>query len=188
MQIKGWETSITAFQHDKGLRMDAEAGALLDNKFVIAGMKYLGLKNPILREKHDYNPDGSVYWYHYIITDESNELLDNMNSDKFCHISVDYLEPEKTSSYQDSSISFQKIEPEEIAMGETVSYEDALEYVQEKYADEEILDITAEVYYESHLDDYKYIPCYRFVVETADEKAVDNAAKNIVYIPMTEIE
>lgn len=184
----GREYGVHIYTKEFDIRRDAESGDLLSNDLILAALEYTGIKQPQVRRTAEYKGGGKAAGNIYTITEQSESVLENMQSNRFRHISVSFDAKDKKNG-DTVRIVIEKNEPQEAESCETVSYKDALSYIQQKYSDKEVTKIRAEARYERTAAKGYFVPCYKFYVEFQDEangKKEQNTEYDVTYLLMAK--
>lgn len=184
LEAWGREYGIHVYTKEYGVREDAENGNLLNNELILAALEYTGIRQPQVRRNQEYKGNGKAQGGSiYIITEQSEDLLESMRSVRFKSISVG-LDTQGKKNRDTVRVVIEKNEPEEMETCETVSYEQALQYVREKYADKNVSAIRAEACYERKAAKGYFVPCYKFYVEYEQDKGA--GGYDVTYILMAK--
>ena len=155
-------------------------GSLLEDEVIAAGLQYLGIEDPLIKENHSYAEDGSVSVYEYKITQRSDDISESMADNRFRFIEIN-----KYASSDTTTISIKKIDPEEASVETVVSYDDVLSYIKEKYPEAEEGQITTEVYYDATIEEGYFMPYYKVYIPQNSDTAPEGIVNvHTVYISM----
>lgn len=188
LEAWGREYGVHIYTKEYNVRRDAENDDLLNNEMILAALEYTGIKQPQVSRTVEYKGGGRAAGNVYTITGQSESVLESMLSNRFRYISVSF-DAKDGKNGDTARIVIEKSEPQEAESCETVSFKDALSYIQRKYSDKEVTKIQAETRYERTAAKGYFVPCYKFYVEfqseTNGEKG-QNAEYDVTYLLMAK--
>lgn len=188
MEAWGREYGLHIYTKDYNVRGDAESGELFQNELIQAALDYTGIRQPQLRRVTQYKGGGKASGSVYIITEQSEAVLEGMQAGRFRYISVG-IDTQDKKNRDTVRIVIEKNEPQETGTYETVAYQEALQYVQQKYAGKNVTEIRAEACYERKAAKGYFVPCYKFYVEyseNSDGKNGEADGSDVTYILMVK--
>jgi len=176
-------SGLSMITDEYNIVQDVTGGSLKENEFVKAAMEYLNIKNPQVASVIECNAEGDIYEYQYTITENTDDFFTNILNNSFSYIKVTY-HPESTEVLL--QICKRGI-PEKYGDFRIISYDMALKYLQDNYANIDASKTKAEIYYSATIQPGYYIPCYKFYLEETSVK-YDVPRYTVVHIPMVDKE
>ena len=165
-------SDVSIITKEYGIVDDMINGTLLNNNLIQAALAYLNIENPQIAPFWEYGGDG----YNYKITEATGDLMESILGNSFLHVIAVY-HPDADGAL----IKIIKADISELASNdEVVPYEEAREYIQDKYG---VAQIGAEIYYNFWVEIGYLIPCYKFFVEEGTTGAGENIY-SVIEIPM----
>ncbi len=149
--------------------------SLLENKYIVAALWLLDIENPLVRNVTTKQLDGRITEYMYKITERSEDLFENARADAFHSLTISVDADEESEVV----LSLRILSPRQEIPLETVSYQQARDYVLKKYPEQFSDGFSCEVYYDIQIREPFCIPVYGFYT---DEFAVDIAMAD--YMPI----
>jgi hypothetical protein len=154
--------SIITSEYD--LVQDITSISLNDNALLKAAVEYLDIQTPQIISTTVYGTDGSPYEYQYKITESTDDLFTRILNNSFSYITVTY-----SPDSEEALLQIRKADmPEKYGDYKIISYEAALEYLEETHPNIDTSNTKTEIYYSSTIQPGYYIPCYRFYLAETD--------------------
>ena len=163
-----------------GLLDDFISGNVLDNALIQAAMEYINIENPRISTTTNYNLSGEVRGYLTVITNETEDLLEDILNRSFSYIRL-----AKSPELDRISFAVRRIDISELySHAPLIPLEAAMEHVQTMHGVADTNRMHVEIYFSGAAIKGFYIPAYRIYI--ADEE--DSGLFRLVQIPMVAID
>ena len=154
---------------------DITMQAVEENELVEAAVQYLGLTNPSYQYSTILGHKGDIMEYTCVITESVDDITEYA---ALCDMYSIHITCSPSSSR--ALLLIKERDMQEVDdQAATVSYEEALDYIQEKYPDANPEDIKVEVQYNSKVEQGFLIPIYKFYVEQETITLTPEAAESV---------
>lgn len=154
--------SVTSTAYDLYSTLTLED--LNTNPLFRAALSYIGIVNPSITAEIEYDVNGKVYQYNYIITEHTEDPQKSLFNRTFSHITIrSYVEGRLLS------ISLiHRDQPVEVGATTLATTEDIEDYLQKSYPDLAQKPHVTEVFYSSKVLTGYHVPSYRIFFAEAE--------------------